>query len=105
MTEFNPEDHLKWKGEPYSDVGLAIATALLDYIADVGMATAHVKRHGSRVWRPRSVGKAEAQFYQTTENKLQPIRPTYMARAWTAHRKNSKGSTARVRSLSCGFCV
>ena len=35
--------------------------------------------------------KLRPNFTETTENKLQPIRPTYMARAWTAHRKNSEG--------------
>jgi len=49
--------------------------------------------------------KLRPNFTETTENKFQPIRPIFMARAWTAHRKNSKVSTARMRSLSCGFCV
>ena len=44
-------------------------------------------------------------FTETTENKLQPIRPIFMARAWTDHERNSKVSTTRVRSLSCDFCV
>ena len=49
--------------------------------------------------------KLRPNFTETTENKLQPIRPIFMARAWTDHRRNSTVSTARMRSLSCGFCV